>query len=443
MTAPHFAQFTADLQYTDLPSDVLRVLRRSLLDTIGVAAIGSTTQMAGIARKVAPLTGGAGATSARILMDGTRVSTTAAAMAGAMTIDSVDAHDGTSPCKGHVGSAVFPALFAFADGRSISGAEFATLLAAGYEISNRAGLAQHATCSDYHTSGAWTAIGVAAAYAKGLGCNMNIIRQAAGIAEYHGPRSQMMRCIDHPTMVRDGVGWGAPSGVTAAYLAQAGFTGAPALTCEDTPAFWTDLGQSWRMVSDTHYKPYPCCRWAHPSIDAVAELMRDNRLHHTDVASVEIKTFHNATRLAGQTPQSTDEFAYAIAFPVATMIVRGQIGVPELDQASLKDPDILRISKQTQLIDDPHLTKISDGKRWAAVTIVTLDGQRHAAPARTPRGDTDKPLSEAEIATKFHLFADPVIGQSRANEIQSLAGSFDTLNTADFARLMDLCLSQP
>ena len=74
MTAPHFAQFTADLQYTDLPSDVLRVLRRSLLDTIGVAAIGSTTQMAGIARKVAPLTGGAGATSARILVDGTRVS---------------------------------------------------------------------------------------------------------------------------------------------------------------------------------------------------------------------------------------------------------------------------------------------------------------------------------------------------------------------------------
>lgn len=443
MTAPHFAQFAADLSYNDLPEDVLRVLRRSLLDTIGVAAIGSTTKMALIARKVAPLTGGAGATSARILIDGTHVSTTAAAMAGAMTIDSVDAHDGTSPCKGHVGSAVFPALFAFADGREITGADFATLLATGYEIANRAGLAQHATCSDYHTSGAWTAIGVATAYAKGLGCDRNIIRQAAGIAEYHGPRSQMMRCIDHPTMVRDGVGWGAPSGVTAAYLAQAGFTGAPALTCEDTPEFWTDLGQNWRLVSDTHYKPYPCCRWAHPAIDAAAELMKTRRLHHTDVASVEIKTFHNATRLAGKTPQSPDEFAYAIAFPVATMIVRGQIGVPELDQATLNDPEILRISQQTQLIDDPHLTKISEGKRWASVTITTKDGQLHAAPARTPRGDTDMPLSEAEIATKFHLFADPVIGRARADEIEALAGNFDTLNATDFSRLVDLCLCQP
>lgn len=204
--APHFAQFSADLRPRDLPPEVLTVLRRSLLDTIGVAAIGRTTDMAAIARKVASIMGGAGATSARILMDGTQVSTTAAAMAGAMTVDSVDAHDCTSPCKGHAGSAIFPALFAYADGRDITGADFATLLTVGYEVAYRAGLAQHATSSDYHTSGAWTAIGVATAYAKGLGCDMESIRQAAGIAEYHGPSSQMMRCIDYPTMVRGGVG---------------------------------------------------------------------------------------------------------------------------------------------------------------------------------------------------------------------------------------------
>ena len=111
--APHFAQFAVDVTPQDLPRDVLTVLRRSLLDTIGVAAIGRTTKMAAIARSVAPIMGGAGATSARILMDGTPVSSTAAAMAGAMTVDSVDAHDGTSPCKGHAGSAIFPALFAY------------------------------------------------------------------------------------------------------------------------------------------------------------------------------------------------------------------------------------------------------------------------------------------------------------------------------------------
>ena len=241
-------------------------------------------------------------------------------------MDSVDAHDGTTPCKGHAGSAIFPALFAFADGRDITGVDFATLLTVGYEIAYHAGFGAardmrrlpYIWCMD----NSWRGYPLP----KALGCGMETIRQAAGITEYHGARSQMMRCIDHPTMVRDGVGWGTPSGVTAAYLAQAGFTGAPALTYEQTPTFWDDLGTNWRLVSDTYYKPYPYCRWAHPSIDAAAVLMRDHELHHSEVAGVDIKTFHHATHLAGQTPQTPDEFAYAIVFPVATMIVRSKSG---------------------------------------------------------------------------------------------------------------------
>ena len=168
-------------------------------------------------------------------------------MAGAMTIDSVDGHDGSSPCKGHAGSAIFPALFALADGKGFTGQDLATYLALAYEISYRAGLTQHDTCADYHTSGAWTAIGVAAMTARILGCEETQINEAAGIGEYHGPRSQMMRCIDAPTMVKDGSGWGAMAGVSAAYLAQDGFTGAPAITMEDPElaGFWDDLGQNW------------------------------------------------------------------------------------------------------------------------------------------------------------------------------------------------------
>ncbi|MGB3244498.1 MAG: MmgE/PrpD family protein [Sulfitobacter sp.] len=441
-----FHDFAATLDYDDLPQDVLRILRRSFTDTMGVAAVASTTKMADIARRGAiALFGIGGAGAARILMSGKQVSPAGAAMAGAFTVDAIDAHDGTSPCKGHAGSAVFPALLAMADSAAapMTGMQFAVLLAVAYEVSYRAGLAQHATCADYHTSGAWTAVGVATACARALGCSAEQIRHAAGIGEYHGPRSQMMRCIDHPTMLRDGVGWGAPSGLTAAYLAREGFTGAPALTCEDAPEFWSDLGDRWRLVEDTHYKPYPCCRWAHPSLDAAAELMKTHDLSHQEVAGVEIKTFHNATRLAGHTPATPDEFAYAIAFPVAAMIVRGQVGARELTEGTLCDPEILRISKATVLIDDPHLTEISVGKRWAQVTLVLKDGRRVVAEPRTPRGDHDLPLSDAEIAEKFHLFADPVLGAKRSRELADLSGRFDTLDASGFARLLDLCLSAP
>ncbi|SHK11178.1 2-methylcitrate dehydratase PrpD [Shimia gijangensis] len=439
-----FDQFAANLTYTDIPQDVLAILRRSFTDTMGVAAVGSTTSMSGLARKAALAVFGTGtAGSSRMLMDGRSVSPAGAAMAGAFLVDSIDAHDGVTPCQGHAGSAVFPALIAMAQsrGKPMSGAEFATYLAVAYEVCYRAGETQHATCEDYHTSGAWTSVGIATSGARMLNCDPEAIRHAAGIGEYHGPRSQMMRCIDFPTNVRDGVGWGAPSGVTAAYLASEGFTGAPALTCEGagSETFWQDLGQGWRITDYTHYKAYPCCRWSHAAIDSVSYLIAEHGLTHDMIKSVEIRTFHYATRLAGQEPANLDEFTYAIAFPVAAMIVRGQVGVAELTPEALRDPDILRISRATKLIDDDHFTEISRHKRWAQVTLVLKGGRRIEDIPRTPRGDADLPLSDAEISSKFHLLADPVLGSSRANEIEQLSGQFDKLSATDLQRLFTLC----
>ncbi|MEB8389313.1 MmgE/PrpD family protein [Rhodobacteraceae bacterium KMM 6894] len=443
------SNFVANLVYEDLPSDLLWTLRRSFTDTMGVAAIGSTTQLADLASRGASAVFGAGSAGpCRMLMDGRILSPAGAAMAGAFMIDSIDAHDGTSPNKGHAGSAIFPSLLGVADamitkGIAVTGRDFAVWLAAAYEVSYRAGQVQHATCTDYHTSGAWTAVGIAAACARMLGCDADAIRHAAGIGEYHGPRSQMMRCIDFPTMVRDGVGWGAPTGVTAAYLAAEGFTGAPALTCEGEEAapFWADLGDRWLAVDHTHYKAYPCCRWAHPSIEAVRDLMREHNLTHEQIAGVEIRTFHNATRLAGHEPANLDEFTYAIAFPVAAMIVRGQVSLEELSVETLKDPDILRVSRATVLVEDDELTARSTQKRWAAVTLISTDGRRIEDAARTPRGDADVPLSDGEISDKFHMFADPILGRERADDIERLTGRFDTLSATEFATLTDLLLA--
>jgi 2-methylcitrate dehydratase PrpD len=428
-----FAQFVRDLRYEDLPENVLHTLRRSLLDTMGTAAIGSTTGLSAKARTFARRwwCSAPDAPSSRLLFDGGRASPAGAALAGAFTIDSIDAHDGYSAVKGHAGSAVFPAIFAVADmlaglGRPIDGRILTTSLAVAYEVSYRSGLAQHATVPDYHSSGSWTAVGVASAAAKLMGLEIDGIRQAAGIAEYHGPRSQMMRCIDFPTMVRDGVGWGAPTGVSAALLAELRFTGAPAITAEgeNAASFWSDLGSRWEILN-TFYKPYPVCRWAHSSIDAAADLMRANELRSGDVERVRIRTFHYATRLAGHEPKTLDELSYAIAFPVATMIARGRIGIDELGEAVLQDPEILRLSRGMEIVELDHYTRISTRQRWADVTLYLTDGRILESGPRTPRGDPETPLSDEEIATKFHLFADPVVGATRAAEIEELCGTVD------------------
>jgi 2-methylcitrate dehydratase PrpD len=291
---------------------------------------------------------------------------------------------------------------------------------------------------DYHTSGAWTAVGLAAAAGRMLGLEGERIRHAAGIAEYHGPRSPMMRCIDHPTMLRDGVGWGAPTGVSAAYMAELGFTGAPALTIEgvDAAPWWGDLGERWEIM-ETHYKFYPVCRWAHPAIDGALALMEEHGLRAVDVAGVRINTFHYATRLAGHEPKTLDEVSYGIAFPVAMAIVRGRIGLAELQPGMLDDPEILRLARATELVDSDHYTKISVGKRWSDVTLLLRDGAELISAPRTPRGDPDDPLQEADFDEKYRLLAHPVLGAERAGRIAGLSLRFDELPDGDFLALLD------
>ncbi len=445
-----FNEFISPLCYETLPEDVRKVMLRSLLDTIGVAAVGSTTKLSVIARQFASehMAAGPDGPQARLLFDGRAVSPAGAAMGGAFTIDSIDAHDGYSAVKGHAGSAVLPGVLGVVDGlrsqgKDVSSHQFITALAIGYEVGYRAGLAMHATCADYHTSGAWTAVGVAAAAAKLLGLEYEQVRHAMGIAEYHGPRSQMMRCIDHPSMVRDGVGWGAPSGVSAAYMARAGFTGAPAITVEAsddvTAGFWSDLGVNWQ-INNTHYKQYPVCRWAHPSIDAGDKLMREHNLTSDHIERVRISTFHYATRLAGHQPKSLDELTYALAFPLAIMIVKRRIGAEELQESILSDEEVLRISMATEIVDSDHYTKISTAKRWADVTLYLKDGRELQSPPNTPRGDPDDPLSDREISTKFHLLADPVLGATKTSDIENLIPQ-DGQGEFDLARLLDLILA--
>ena len=84
----------------------------------------------------------------------------------------------------------------------------------GYEFGARVAMAQHGTVPDYHTSGSWGA--VTAACARLMKLTAEETRHALGIAEYHAPRSQMMRCIDHSTMLKHGSGWGAMTGVAGA-----------------------------------------------------------------------------------------------------------------------------------------------------------------------------------------------------------------------------------
>jgi 2-methylcitrate dehydratase PrpD len=394
--------FIHDFSAADLEPRLRHEAKRLLMDLIGVAAGGSTTKMAQIMKTHAARHYGGG--PVKMLCDGRSVSAMGAALAGGATIDALDAHDGHRLTKGHAGAGVLPGLLALWQAeqiREVSGHDFLTCFVVGYEVAIRVGIAQHATCCDYHTSGAWNALGVAALGARLTGQDSEMTRHALGIAEYHGPRSQMMRCIDHPTMVRDGSAWGALVGVSSAYLAQEGFTGAPALTCEAEAVadIWADLGQSWRFL-EQYIKPYPVCRWAQPAITAAEALVAAHALRPEDIISVEVTTFHEAVRLQGYAPPSTVEAQYALAFPLAAFLAHGRLGAAEINDAGVKDPASLAMAQRITLVEEDHCNAAFPAQRLAKLQLETRKGS-FTSDYTAASWDPEAPPSDADLVAKY------------------------------------------
>jgi 2-methylcitrate dehydratase PrpD len=435
MTSPA-VDFIREFCLDDAPGAVVHQARRCLLDLIGIAAAASRLEVSRITGKVAAAQFGGG--EARFLFDGRSASAAGAALRNAMAIDGFDAHDGHPLTKGHAGCGTLAALLALAgNGATLSGRTMLGHLVVGYEIAIRAGIALHRTACDYHTTGAWVAVAAAGLGARMMGLDAGRTREALGIAEYYGPRSQMMRCIDHPTMVKDGSGWGTMAGVTAAFLAREGFTGAPAVTVEsaDTADLWTDLGRHWR-ISEQYFKPYPVCRWAQPAMEAAAALKREHNLAASAIVTIRVRSFHEAVKLATRQPSGTDDAQYSLPFPVAALLVHGKVGAAEIDGAGLLDPQVLRLSNIIELVEEPRYSKLFPAERWAEVEIETADGRVLRSGPAVARGSAENPLSDAEISAKFYgLMADSGFGE-RAARIEDMVMALE--NQASIRPLFDL-----
>ncbi len=405
--------FIHDFALADAPAALRSRLPVMLLDLIGVGIGGAETPLSALIRGHAASQFGG---DVPLFLDGRTASPVGAALAAGMTIDALDGHDGFNPSKGHIGCPLFAALLPFAAGRS--GQDLLAAMAMGYEFGARAAMAQHGTVPDYHTSGSWGAVTAAAGVARLLRLDRDQTRHALGIAEYHGPRSQMMRCIDHPTMVKDGSGWGAMAGVSAALLARDGFTGAPALTVEKAPDFWADLGQRWYGL-EQYFKPYPVCRWAQPPIEALLSLRRAHALTSRDVTRIEVESFHEATRLATAEPQTTEEAQYSTSFPCAVALVHGTVGPAHLTGAALHDPETLRLSRALAFRESSHANRAFPVKRFARVTLHLADGRRLVSDWHEPRWDHDAPPTGSELRNKFRTLAVPGLGADRAAAIEA------------------------
>ena len=277
----------------------------------------------------------------------------------------------------------------------------------------------------------------AALTARQLKLTKGQTREALGIAEYHGPRSQMMRVIDAPTMLKDGSGWGAMAGVSAAYLAQDGFTGAPAITMEDPELakYWDDLGQNW-YIEQQYIKLYPVCRWAQPAAEGALALIRDHDVNVDEIVTIKVETFHEAKRLAS-IPTTTEQAQYSLPFSVAAAVVRGTIGVAEVTSDGLSDPQIIRLAKTVEIVEDDAFNDAFPARRFARTHFYLNDGCILSSVATEAQGDPENKVSDQVVWDKFRGLTTPLLGTAWSEQFLTLAqGIADAPSITPFFELM-------
>lgn len=394
---------------------VHRALKDALIDIVGCTIAGSQTPVADSIRKFACTQWGSGRSTV-VMGSAKRLAVSGAALVNATMANALDVDDGHRLVKGHPGAVIFPAVLAAAEDREASGKEFLNALLVGYEIGIRAGIIAHEVRPEYHCTGSWGALGAAAGTAKLIGLTGSSLEHALGIAEYQGPYSPMMRCIDVPAMVKDGIGWGCMSGISAAYLAANDFTGIPSLfTMEAAKALVDELGQTYR-IKQLYYKPHCCCRWAQPAVEGIRYLLEQHEITPASIEKIVIHTFTESARLQQRPPQNTEEAQYNLFFPSAAYLVFGEVG-PQQVLYQLQNDSILQLMGRMEVQIEPQFDQAFPQKALSQVKIFTSAGSCYLTPVMQARGDYDYPLTSEEKTNKFIRLTEPLLGRERSVEL--------------------------
>jgi len=246
-------------------------------------------------------------------------------------------------------------------------------------------------------------------------------------------------------MLRDAHGAGAYAGLNALFLAQVGVTGAPAETVETSAvaAQWHDLGQRWEIDAQ-YFKPWPVCRWAQPALTAMTELLAEHpQIRGEAIERIRVETFHESMRLQGHTPANADEAQYALAFPLAALVARGQVGPLEVTGAAIQADDILAVSRRIEIVEAEDLSARFPREILSRVSVLLKDGQRFTSPTTAAKGDPQTAMSAGEFEAKFHLLAGVSLDADRrealVRTVAELPGSDDCRSLFEHIFRQEVC----
>ena len=436
-TPPTHADWIAGLRWEHLPEPVRRQARRCLKDIVATAAGSLALPAAPAIERLVTAQFGTGprrcSSAARAPRSRARRLATRCA-----STDST-ATTGSAPTRATPARPWCQCCLPRPQGGIASGAELLAALVAGYEVALRAGLALHATYAPaYHGSGAWAALGAAAACARLLGIPAGEIDAVLGAAEYHGPMAPILRCTVHPSIVKDGAGAGALSAAVALAMHAEGLRGLPSLFAYEPKGREqaATLGNDW-LILKQYFKLYPTCRWTHAPVEGVVRLRAEHGFGPSDIERVEVESFAETSTLMTFPPADSDGAQYCLPWAVAAVLVDGELGLDQVLPGRLGDPAIVAMGRRVLFRQADDLQARFPTECLARVRVALKDGRTLAGPTLGARGDYTDPASDEEMNAKFARLAGRTLGEAAARKLGEVIDTLDRRPAADLLQMLD------
>jgi 2-methylcitrate dehydratase PrpD len=432
------ARYMVAARDRQLPPPVVQAAKHRILDTLGAIVSGARLKPGEMAIRYVQALGGAA--EASVPTTDIRTSAVNAALAAGMFAHADETDDFEPVTKAHPGCVVVPAAIAIAERENRSGEDLLRAVTLGYDLCCRLLMAlgpDHVRATHRSAEGVsstFGAVGAAASLAKldetGMRYALSYAaQQVSGIWSWE-------RDTEHVEKAFDFAGMGARNGVTAALMAQAGFTGVPdvldgehnalqALSREPHPEeMLAGLGSRF-FITETAIKPFSVGYPIQAPLDAFLVLRRQHALTVDNVERIVARLPEDGARIVDDRAMPDVNIQYALA----TALIDGTLSFDASHSYErMRDPQVLAVKKRVQLVADRALVDPA-APRSGRVDVTLRDGRTVSHFTRYAPGTKENPLDTSSVTAKVRELMTPVIGARRTGEVINHVNALEQLHS--------------
>lgn len=310
----------------------------------------------------------------------------------------------------HPGPIVVPAALAAAEARGADADAFLDAVVCGYEATIRIGRALGPSHYRYwHTTSTAGAFGAAAATGSILGLDADTLADAFGTAGIRAGALWQVRHEPVPTKSLANAE-AARAGFVAATLAARGVRGPRqvlegpqglfAATAPQADASAIDGDEAQPLIEAVSFKPWPACRHAHPTIDALRRAL-PNPLPAEAIARIEVSTYADALRFCDQpAPRTEAEAKFSLQHCAALVVLHGAPRLEHFGAEGLDADPLPLLRGRVRVAEHAALSARFPAHYGARVRVLLRDGNLLEAGAEDAWGDPEWPLDEADLVAK-------------------------------------------